>query len=69
MTKPVPEPITSLFASACATCRNRAAVGKLEAAGYNGYYDVELMGEDIEQTGYQELVAQSKAAFEQLVSQ
>ena len=43
-------------------------VSTLQAAGYQGYYDIELMGEDIEQTGYQELVAQSKAAFEKLVS-
>ena len=43
-------------------------VKTLQAAGYNGYYDVELMGEDIEQTSYQDLVTQSKAAFEKLLA-
>ena len=40
----------------------------LQSAGYDGYYDVELMGEDIEQTGYHDLVAQSKAAFDKFIS-
>jgi len=43
-------------------------IAALQAAGYDGYYDVELMGEDIEQTGYEELLAQSKTAYENLVS-
>ena len=48
---------------------NRAALGEgklplvevvktLQAAGYSGYYDVELMGDDIEQTKYKDLVTQ-----------
>ena len=43
-------------------------VQALQSAGYDGYYDVELMGEDIEQTSYQDLVTQSKAAFEKLIA-
>ena len=42
-------------------------VSTLESAGYTGYYDVELMGEEIEQTGYEELVTRSKTAFEKLI--
>ena len=36
------------------------------SAGYEGYFDVELMGEDIEASDYQELLANSKRAFHNL---
>lgn len=42
-------------------------VRTLEAAGYQGFYDVELIGEEIERADYQELIAQSKRAFEHLL--
>jgi sugar phosphate isomerase/epimerase len=42
-------------------------VRALEQAGYQGFYDIELMGEEIERSDYQQLVAQSKAAFERLL--
>ncbi len=38
----------------------------LTRAGYDGFYDVELMGEDIEASDYRDLLVQSKAAFGQL---
>ena len=40
----------------------------LAAGGYDGYYDVELIGENIEQRDYHELLTTSRQAFEQLVS-
>jgi sugar phosphate isomerase/epimerase len=39
----------------------------LSSAGYDGYYDVELMGEEIEIADYRDLLEQSKNAFAQLV--
>lgn len=42
-------------------------VRTLEAAGYRGFYDIELIGEEIERADYQQLVAQSKRAFEKLL--
>ena len=45
----------------------RDIIATLKSAGYNGYYDVELMGEDIEASGYVELLQHSKAAFEKLI--
>lgn len=42
-------------------------VRTLQERGYQGFFDIELMGEAIEDTDYGELVAQSKAAFEVLV--
>jgi sugar phosphate isomerase/epimerase len=44
-----------------------AAVQALERAGYSGYYDVEIIGEQVEQTCYKELIAQSKQAFAKLL--
>ncbi|HET6880734.1 MAG TPA: sugar phosphate isomerase/epimerase family protein [Pirellulales bacterium] len=38
----------------------------LSSAGYDGYYDVELMGEEIEISNYRDLLEQSKLAFSQL---
>lgn len=41
-------------------------VEALTNAGYDGFYDVELMGEEIERADYRDLVEQSKCAFAQL---
>jgi sugar phosphate isomerase/epimerase len=57
--------------------QNRARLGEgaiplkeivcaLTGAGYDGFYDVELMGEDIEAADYRDLLVQSKTAFAQL---
>ena len=43
-------------------------VDALATAGYNGYYDVELLGEEIETKDYRSLLAHAKAAFERLVN-
>ncbi|MFO0817877.1 MAG: sugar phosphate isomerase/epimerase family protein [Pirellulales bacterium] len=40
----------------------REIVAQFESAGYRGFYDVELLGEDIEATDYQELIRTSVAA-------
>ena len=42
-------------------------VAALKAAGYDGYYDVELLGEEIEPADYQSLLEHAKTAFAQLV--
>ncbi|HUY87784.1 MAG TPA: sugar phosphate isomerase/epimerase family protein [Pirellulales bacterium] len=42
-------------------------VDALRKAGYDGFYDVELMGEDIEAADYCELLRQSKQAFAELI--
>jgi sugar phosphate isomerase/epimerase len=41
-------------------------VSSLMNAGYNGFFEVELMGEEIEAADYNDLIAQSKTAFEKL---
>lgn len=38
----------------------------LDAAGYRGHYDVELLGEEIEAADYRELLAHSQQAFSRL---
>jgi hypothetical protein len=38
----------------------------LMQAGYRGDYEVELMGEEIETSDYQDLLAHSQAAFERI---
>lgn len=43
-------------------------VKALQQAGYKGYYDVELIGEEIERSDYGELLEGSKRAFHQLAS-
>jgi sugar phosphate isomerase/epimerase len=43
-------------------------VSSLTSAGYAGFYDVELMGEEIEATDYKELLGQSKQAFVNLTA-
>jgi sugar phosphate isomerase/epimerase len=45
----------------------RCIVRALAAAGYQGYYDVELIGEDIERRDYRQLLADAKAAYCRLV--
>lgn len=42
-------------------------VDALSAAGYDGYYDVELLGEEIETSDYHSLLEHAKQAFEELV--
>jgi sugar phosphate isomerase/epimerase len=43
-------------------------VGDLVSAGYQGHFDVELIGEDIEATDYRELLRQTKQAFADLLA-
>ncbi len=42
-------------------------IGILNSSGYSGFYDVELMGQEIEGCDYQDLLAQSKEAVAELV--
>lgn len=44
-----------------------AIVQALAAAGYDGYYDVELLGEEIETLDYHELLRHARQAFEKLL--
>jgi sugar phosphate isomerase/epimerase len=46
----------------------REILDVLKSAGYDGYYDVELMGEDLDNSDYEELIAHSKRTFDQLFS-
>lgn len=41
-------------------------VAALESSGYTGFYDVELMGEEIESADYRDLLEHSRHAFEQI---
>lgn len=45
----------------------REIVAAFEQAGYRGDYELELMGEDVETSDYDELLCSSKCAFEKLV--
>ena len=45
----------------------REIVAALADANYDGFYDVELMGEEIETADYSELLQQSKQAFAELL--
>lgn len=45
----------------------REIVGALVAAGYDGYYDVELLGEAIETVDYHTLLEHAKQAYDDLV--
>jgi sugar phosphate isomerase/epimerase len=47
----------------------RQIVAALQTAGYDGYYDVELLGEAVECTDYQALLEHAKTAFAQLVKE
>ena len=42
-------------------------VAALKAGGYDGYYDVELLGEELESADYPSLLKHAKEAFESLV--
>jgi sugar phosphate isomerase/epimerase len=43
-------------------------VAALTAAGYDGYYDVELLGEEIETADYHSLLEHAKAAYARLLA-
>lgn len=43
-------------------------VSTLTAAGYRGFFEVELMGEEIETSNYNELVTHTKTAFEKMMA-
>jgi sugar phosphate isomerase/epimerase len=45
----------------------REIVAALASAGYDGYYDVELLGEEIEADDYRSLLQHAKEAFDELV--
>jgi len=45
----------------------RQIVDALKTAGYDGYYDVELLGEDVETADYESLLQHAKEAFAELV--
>jgi sugar phosphate isomerase/epimerase len=42
-------------------------VAALRAGGYDGYYDIELLGEDLETTEYEPLLEHAKEAFARLM--
>jgi sugar phosphate isomerase/epimerase len=44
-------------------------IAALRAGGYNGYYDVELLGEELEVTDYPSLLQHAKEAFGRLVEE
>jgi sugar phosphate isomerase/epimerase len=45
----------------------RRIVSALQAAGYEGYYDVELLGEELETVDYPSLLVHAKEAFAELM--
>jgi len=47
----------------------REIVTALKSAGYDGYYDVELLGEELEPSEYHALLDHAKNAFAQLVGE
>jgi sugar phosphate isomerase/epimerase len=53
----------------CGSLPLREIVAALHDSGFDGYYDVELIGEEIETCGcYKQLLEDTKQAFEELVS-
>jgi sugar phosphate isomerase/epimerase len=44
-------------------------VAALKSAGYDGYYDVELLGEELESVAYESLLEHAKGAFAELVGE
>jgi len=42
-------------------------IAGIKSTGYDGYYDVELMGEEIEAANYRDLLTSSKRAYERLI--
>ena len=61
-------PIASRTVTAWGTesCRWRASSRRFDRAGYDGYYDVELIGEEIERCDYRGLLAGAKQTYERL---
>jgi len=47
----------------------REIVSALKSAGYAGYYDVELLGEELETSEYTSLLDHAKTAFADLVGE
>ena len=45
----------------------REIIAALKSAGYDGYYDVELLGEEIETPDYVSLLQHARTAFDELV--
>ncbi len=48
------------------SCRSRRLWPTLLAVGYEGYFDIKLMGQEIETVDYDELLRQSRDAVAQL---
>jgi sugar phosphate isomerase/epimerase len=46
----------------------RHIIAAVRGAGYSGYFDIELMGEDLNDPDYEELIRQSKGACQQLLA-
>ena len=46
----------------------RELVSALQDGGFNGFYDVELMGEDIESCEYSHILEHSRLALSELIS-
>lgn len=47
----------------------RQIVATLKSAGYDGYYDIELLGEELETTEYNSLLDHAKKAFTELLGE
>jgi len=47
----------------------REIVDELKTAGYDGFYDVELLGEELENTDYPSLIDHAKKAFAELLGE
>jgi sugar phosphate isomerase/epimerase len=47
----------------------REIVDELKTAGYDGFYDVELLGEELENTDYASLIDHAKKAFAELLGE
>ena len=56
----------SASSSATATSRSRRICRALAAAGYDGWYDIELLGPAIEAEGYDAVVPRAVGAFRAL---
>ncbi len=46
----------------------REIVGTLEAGGYRGWYELEIIGDDVERLGYERVLRQSRTAFARLLA-
>jgi sugar phosphate isomerase/epimerase len=44
-----------------------AIVGRLERAGYRGWYELEIISDDVERMGYERALTRSRAAFGRLL--